>query len=104
MNALASIRAAVSAAFDAFEEDAQHVSQDGVTRLIKVIRMENMARLSPIGQAFEDQGPFVYVREFEVTPERDDQITLPDGAISQVVAVDNHRLRGYLRVTLSNLE
>jgi len=101
---LSFVNQVVSDVFNEYFEDAVHIDSSGMSNSIRIIRFESIARASPGGQAFEDQGPYILVQATAANiPERGSQITINGEDPKTVIARDMHSLRGYVRLTLSDL-
>ena len=101
---LTSIRGSVTGVFSSAGETATHTDASGTSRQVTVIRMQNNAKPNPAGYAFEDEGPWCLFQEYGVTPVRDEHLHFEGESEPRVIVnVENHNLRGYLRVTVSDL-
>ena len=101
---LEQVRRSVVSAFDHAGEVATHTDSNGTSRQVTVIRMQNNAKPNPAGYAFEDEGPWCLVKDYGVLPIRDEHLHFEGESDPRVIVnVENHNLRGYLRVTVSDL-
>jgi hypothetical protein len=96
------IRGSVSKVFSNAGESATHTDGEGRSRPIVAIRFQSNSAATPMGQAFEEDGPYLILQEFEVKPEPGDFIQFGTEEPVLVRSVKKH-LHGYLRVMLSEV-
>lgn len=95
------VRDTVKTAFSKAGENAVHTDGEGNQRPVVAIRFQSNAAATPMGQQFEEEGPYLILQQFEVHPEPGDFIQFGTDEPVLVRTVKKH-LHGYLRVMLSD--